>query len=502
MHQPKAYFAVATLTLTPLLIFLTILNYFNDLSRHLKLAAVTTFSIFYIYLLTTYTLPFLRSPLRHLPHSPNTRFLLGNTLDRLSSPPGWRFHHFTRTIPNSGLICLRGLLHRSDILLVTTPAVAKQVLVDHAYCYEKTAVTRQFLRRFLGEGLVTVEGTHHKTLRKAVAPAFAGKHIRALTPLMWAKSLEFVNVIASQRSSSNVVELSAIASHATLDIIGVACLGRDFASLSHADDELAVLYQAIFDPDNKAIQLYFGVTLLLGGRLTRLLPWSMNALVLDAETRLRRICGTLLEEGRARAAAREVARREGEKEKEEDVDILSVLLRSKTPLDDAALVSQLLTFLAAGHETTSSQITWTCYLLAAYPAVQERLRAEVMQHLTNSGSQTLQPTADTFASLPFLDAVISESLRLYPTVPNSVRIATTPTSLQTADGAVFPVAVGTQIVLPIWAIQRDEKLWGEDAEVFRPERWLEEGDANRNPYALLAFLGGPRSCIGQVSCEL
>lgn len=245
---------------------------------------------------------------------------------------------------------MRSLLHARSMLVVTTPELAKQVLTENAYDYAKNEVTRSFLRRFLGDGLVVVEGNQHKLQRKAVSPAFSGKHIKDLVPLMWTKSKEFVNVVAQKTQlpeHNGVTEISSIASHVTLDIIGVACLGRDFKTLYNDDDELARTYETILNPENRQLQIFFFCDILLGQRTTNLLPWKMVKTVQDSEKTLRRICRQLLLEGK-----------ESVSKDSNDVDILSVMLRSSVELSEDDLIAQLLTFLAAGHETTSAALTW------------------------------------------------------------------------------------------------------------------------------------------------
>jgi len=156
----------------------------------------------------------------------------------------------------------------------------------------------------------------------------------------------------------------------------------------------------------------------------------------------------------------------------------------------------MLTFLAAGHETTSSALTWTTYLVATHPDIQTRLRAEIREALpTNPGPDV--DLAAILEGLPLLNAVCNETLRLYPTVPITIREASRDTQL---IGQFIPK--DTQIMLVPWAINRDPHMWGPNADDFVPERWINldgtpnnSGGAQSN-YAQLTFLHGPRSCIG------
>ena len=101
--------------------------------------------------------------------------------------------------------------------------------------------------------------------------------------------------------------------------------------------------------------------------------------------------------------------------------------------------------------------------------------------------------------LPYLNGVINEVVRLYPTVPVTVRVATCDTTI-----AGHPIDKGTEIIISPWLMNRYTALWGHDATCFRPERWINADDGKPNNtggaasnYAQMTFLHGPRSCIGQ-----
>lgn len=155
------------------------------------------------------------------------------------------------------------------------------------------------------------------------------------------------------------------------------------------------------------------------------------------------------------------------------------------------------------HETTSSAFTWLAYLLATHPDAQRRIREEVRQALpVDPAKDPAVDIAKVLEGLPYLNGVCNETLRLFPTVPITVRIPKCDTTI-----IGRPVPQGTEIVIPLWAINRNPKLWGPDAADFKPERWIDvDADGNRKPnnsggadsnYSLMTFMHGPRSCIGQ-----
>jgi cytochrome P450 len=138
--------------------------------------------------------------------------------------------------------------------------------------------------------------------------------------------------------------------------------------------------------------------------------------------------------------------------------------------------------------------------LSKHPDVQARLRTEVHQNIPNPKvlSDPAVNVADLLESMPYLNAVCNEVLRLFPTVPLTARVTIRDT---TVAGQFIPK--DTRIMVTPWAINRNPKLWGPDAENFMPERWIDKngratmnGGAESN-YSFLTFLHGPRSCIGE-----
>ena len=176
-------------------------------------------------------------------------------------------------------------------------------------------------------------------------------------------------------------------------------------------------------------------------------------------------------------------------------NILSVAIESGG-FTDEGLVNQLMTFLIAGHETTASALSWAICMLCKHPEVQSRLREEVRSLLRDPRFPTSSISSNDIDSLPYLNAVCNEVLRLYSPVPVTVRVAAEDTTL-----VGHSIPKGTTIFISPWATNANKEFWGEDAADFNPDRWLGEGKANtggvETNYAFLTFLHGPRSCIGQ-----
>ncbi|KAL2834236.1 cytochrome P450 [Aspergillus cavernicola] len=168
-----------------------------------------------------------------------------------------------------------------------------------------------------------------------------------------------------------------------------------------------------------------------------------------------------------------------------------------TTQDPIELRSQLLNVLLAARDTTASLLSWSILMLARHPAVFQRLRGTI---LTNFGSYTSRRGSITFASLKScrcLQHFMNEVLRLYPSVPINRRIASHDTFLPQGGGpdGKSPVYLraGQSVVYSPFVTQRRKDIWGEDADDFNPDRWVDR----RVGWEYFPFNGGPRVCLGQ-----
>jgi cytochrome P450 len=193
--------------------------------------------------------------------------------------------------------------------------------------------------------------------------------------------------------------------------------------------------------------------------------------------------------------------------------------------DDPSLTADAaLNFLSAGRDTTAQSLTWTCYSLMRHPSALATLRKEIESsfpgplstHNSTNGNPSipllkmsvadLQPT-----NLPTTISIFNESLRLYPPVPFEIKQCQVDTTLP--DGTFL--SKNSIIVWCIWAMNRSRDIWGDEAESFRPERWLSsaattpEGEIEKgvklitkSAFDFPVFNGGPRSCLGKKMAEL
>lgn len=424
------------------------------------------------------------SPLRYLPGPKGGSLFMGHFFENLKNAPGKQFQTWLKEVPNDGVIRYLDIFN-SERILPVTPAALSDVLVTRNYDFEKPAPLRKGISRFLGLGLFLAEGDEHKRQRKNMIPAFNFRHVKNLYGIFWEKSGSLVDEISKQTQkdgydTSKGIEVNQWASRATLDIIGLAGMGQDFGSLLNEDNPLNVTYRKLFKPTR--VGQFIGIlNTLLPPWVIRNLPLQRNDDIKNASETIKRTCFDLIQQ-------KKIAMAKGTTDK----DILSVALESGG-FSDEDLVNQMMTFLAAGHETTASALTWAVYMLCKHPTIQNKLREEVHERLGPQLTTGHPITSDLIDKSPYLQAFCQEVFRLYPPVSLTIRQAVVDTSI-----ASVPIPKGTIVILAPWAINTSTALWGGDAQEFRPERWVENasGGAGSN-FSFLTFLHGPRSCIGQ-----
>ncbi|KDQ28771.1 hypothetical protein PLEOSDRAFT_1063555 [Pleurotus ostreatus PC15] len=195
----------------------------------------------------------------------------------------------------------------------------------------------------------------------------------------------------------------------------------------------------------------------------------------------------------------------------EEKSIIGLLIKAENAKTDLTLtqeevLAQMNVLLLAGYETTSISLTWALIELCRFPEQQRKLRDELLSQFPSS-----DPTWDQLmTTIPYLDAVVHETLRMHPPLVTTTRKAAeddvVPLSapIVTRDGQTvssISVAKGATVSAPIHLMNQAEWLWGPNAREFYPERWLEPNFGEKNDVQghrhLLSFVDGPRTCLGK-----
>ena len=347
--------------------------------------------------------------------------------------------------------------------MVMDPTALRHILRDNLDNYPKSNITKDLLRPAIGESLFIAEGAHWKWQRRAAAPVFTHRNIANLGPIM---SRAAENTLARLRSQApRAVDLYAEMVDTTFDVISDVTFSQ---SGGFDRDSLLQMFEtylssaakvSILDMVNAPLWIPRPSRAFVGGELTRLKAVADNAI------------------------------RRREKHQTDAVpDLLDLLLAGEDPetkrrMSTAELRDNLLTFIVAGHETTALALSWAFYLLAHHPDIQSRAHKEASTALNGSIA-----TAEDLPKLPFIRAVLDETLRLYPPAAFASRTALAPDTLCGRE-----VRKGDTVMLPFYALHRSHLHW-EDPDQFRPDRFMDRSKIDRFTY--LPFGDGPRICIG------
>ncbi|KAK7437940.1 hypothetical protein VKT23_018375 [Stygiomarasmius scandens] len=496
---------------------------------HLVVAGTAFFVFFIVYQLFLY--PFVFSPLRHVPGPPLGHPIFGQSPTIINSESG---------IPQREWVKQYGPVVRClgpvgfERLMFLRPEALHKILVKDWLEYPRPGFLRNILGLVTGYGLLTVTGDEHKQMRKAMNPAFSIPNLMAQTDMYYDSISSLVEIISDEIDAQPKPEAGKEIlvynwlSKVTLDIICETAFGYHSDSLHNPHNELAEAYEDLLSLQSGPNIAKLIVTMLIPGAPKLLLSdfayrhrnvlrgWTFFealAVLLSAMHRIKRISSEMLQEKMRESFASGAAELpEGDSELGGKKDIMSILVRARMReervlhkeslrgeslagyrMSDKAMMDQVLTFLGAGHETTSSGLAWTLWLLANDQESQKRLREEVTPVFrpTLTGEMG-RPDYKTLKDLKWLDCVVMESLRVMPPVPLTVRRST---KTDYVDGVLVPK--GTLFWVPIRVVNTWNVIWGEDAEDFRPSRWLDLPKTYHPAFSLLSFIAGPHACIGK-----
>jgi hypothetical integral membrane protein (TIGR02206 family) len=338
-------------------------------------------------------------------------------------------------------------------VMVSSPELIKAVFTGDTDVLHAGKANRD-LKDFLGDrSLLLLDGPDHLRHRKMLMPPFHGERMKAYAGEMWAQA----NAVVEQMPGGG----AAFSIHPYMQRVTMQIIMRSVFGLT-SGGQLDRVFQALLDylEEPPAVTMY-------------LVPfdWPLTPYrkFLRRRDVVRRELEQVVREGRAQTNL------------EGRTDVLSLMLAARDeagqPLTDLELRDELMTLLIAGHETTATSLSWAFERVLNHPEVEAKLRAEL------DGAST----PEAIVALPYLDAVVKETLRTRPILPDVVRDLQAPFEL---GGQVLPK--GLRVAPCIHLAHFREASWPE-ARAFKPERFV---DARIDPHAWLPFGGGIRRCIG------
>ncbi|KAH9915332.1 cytochrome P450 [Fomitopsis serialis] len=443
------------------------------------------------------------STLRDLPGPASPSLIYGNLSDIHKADDS--VLHEAWVEEHGPTITYKGWLNSHKLYTLDTRALGH--ILSHSHDYAKPAMDAFFLGKIVGQGLLVVEGDQHRQQRRVMNPAFGYAQIRGLTEIFVEKAQQLRDFWSDQIAVAGAparIDVTAGLGKMTLDVIGLAGFNYDFNALDDKPNELNQAFTTMFQAITSA-STGLAVVLKYAFPILDIIPDSFAKGTNTAQAVARRVGMQLIQDKKA-----EVMRTSDEKGVGDALgsrDLLTLLIKANMSTDipvsqrlsDEDVLAQVPTFLIAGHETTSYGTGWALFALAQAPLIQRKLREELL------GVQTDTPSMDELNALPYLDAVVRETMRLHAPVPATARVACKddmiPLNTPYTDrhGQVHDHVKHTDSDTDSRS-EPTQALWGEDAFEFKPERWEKLPEAVQSIPGvwgnLMTFIGGPRACIG------
>ncbi|GIF07110.1 cytochrome P450 [Actinoplanes siamensis] len=391
---------------------------------------------------------------------PHPRWRLPVLGDLLGVSPDHQIEHAVRLARQLGPIYVRKIFNQT-VVFVSGPGLAAE-LVDEKRFAKHVAPTIVALRPLIGDGLFTAyndEPNLHAAYQ-VLTPAFSQAAMRGYHATMVQVIRELLDRWDAGAESDVVSDMTKL----TLEIIGRTGFGYSFDSFDRPTPHpfVAAMIRSL---------VYAQRSMFRPPVIGRLTGWR-------ADRRNRADIAYL------NAVVDEVVRTRG-RDGDGD-DMLALMLRS--PLDEVNIRHQIITFLAGGHETTASMLSFALHSLSTHPDVLARARAEV-DAVCGAGD----PAFEHVGKLRYVRRIVDESLRLWPTAPAFAREARADTTL--GDG--LRLRRGEWVLVLTAALQRDPGVWGVDADEFNPDHFAPEAAKRRPKHAFMPFGTGMRACIGR-----
>ncbi|CAL1293516.1 unnamed protein product [Larinioides sclopetarius] len=383
--------------------------------------------------------------------------------------------------------------------VLSEPDLLRDVLVKdfHIFHYRRHVDVYDPLTKTL---VSVLEGEDWKRVRTIITPAFTSKRMRQMGSIINDCSKSVIETCERSFKEGKPVECKSLFGTFTMDVIARAAFGTQIDS--HNDPENAFLKEA-----KKTFMEPRIFTILIALILPTWILVRLSMFHLDRNHFFQNVIETVIKERKRTGkkyndvlqilmdAADETEHSLNSELFEDETDRFgSITEKNESPtlknkkLSKIELLAQCVLFFFAGYETTASALTFLAYELAKNPEWQEKLIEEV----DKAFEKQTEMSYDAVRDLKVLDAVISETLRMYPTAVITERTATEDYELGNTG---IVIEKGIRVAVPIYRMHYDPDLF-EGPETFNPKRFMDPSESKHHPYAYLPFGAGPRNCLG------
>ncbi|XP_061347238.1 cytochrome P450 704C1-like [Gastrolobium bilobum] len=370
------------------------------------------------------------------------------------------------------------------------PINVEYILKTNFENYGKGLYNYNNLKDLLGDGIFAVDGEKWREQRKLSSHEFSTKMLRNFSTLVFRKNAaKLANIVSEAATSNNPLEIQELLRKSTLDSIFQVAFGTELDSMCGSNEEGKNFADAFDTSSALTIFRYVDVF------------WKIKKFLnIGSEATLRKNIKILNEYIHKLITTRiQQMKAPNNDSASNREDILSRFLHVKG-YDSTYLRDIILNFVIAGRDTTAGTLSWFMYMLCKYPAVQEKAAEEVKEATNTTTINTYAEfvsslTDEALEKMNYLHAAINETLRLYPAVPWDAKFCFSDDTLP--DG--YNVNKGDTVAYLSYAMGRMKFIWGDDAEEFRPERWLDHNGIfhPESPFKFTAFQAGPRICLGK-----
>uniref|UniRef100_A0A8D8LAC8 Cytochrome P450 4d1 n=2 Tax=Culex pipiens TaxID=7175 RepID=A0A8D8LAC8_CULPI len=348
-----------------------------------------------------------------------------------------------------------------------------------------------FLSNWLGDGLLLSKRHKWHARRKIITPAFHFKILDQFVEVFDRNAAELVDVLGKFAANGQAFDVFPYILLYTLDVICETAMGTSVDAMRNSDSEyVKAVKEAASISITRMYDVYMRTPLFyltpgyqkLRKAIKMLHAYTDNVIV----SRRKQLEASSNEKAEVASEEHEY----GGKKKEAFLDLLLKTSIEGRPLTNLEIREEVDTFMFEGHDTTTSGVSFTLYNLAKYPAIQQKVHDEIIAVL---GTDPHKPiTMATLNELTYLEMVIKETLRLFPSVPIIGRKCVEEVTI---EGKTVPA--GTNIIIGIYYMGRDANYYDNPLE-FIPERFEGEKSVEKfNPYKYVPFSAGQRNCIGQ-----
>ncbi|KFP28925.1 Cytochrome P450 4V2, partial [Colius striatus] len=364
-----------------------------------------------------------------------------------------------------------------------------EVILSSSKHIEKSYLYK-FLQPWLGTGLLTSTGDKWRSRRKMITPTF---HFTILTDFLEVMN-EQGNILLEKLEKhvdKEPFDVFLDITLCTLDIICETAMGRNMGAQNNKDSEY--------------VHAIYRMSDLIQRRQKSPWIWPNFFYMLFKEGREHERNLKILHNFTDMVIAEKAAEYENNRQTKSDTDgnfeergprkrkvFLDILLSATDDegnnLSYKDIREEVDTFMFEGHDTTAAAMNWVLYLLGHNPEAQTKVHRELDEVFGNTERPV---TMDDLKKLRYLECVVKETLRLFPSVPMFARVLREDCFIRG-----YQVPKGTNVIVITYALHRDPEIFPDPGE-FKPERFFPENCKGRHPYAYVPFSAGPRNCIGQ-----